>query len=86
MEYLVRSMAAWPYIKFEHPQESDAARCAVFQSRCVECEKTIPPEGPSVTFRTPSANPGEAVTYLTTVHLHCAARVQRRILKSMKES
>ena len=88
MDYLVRSEAGTNgYIQFEHPQESDAARCAVFQMVCTECEQVIPPEGPSVTFRTPSANPGEFVTYLVTVHLgRCSTRVQRRILKSTKET
>lgn len=83
MEYLVRSLAAaWPsqYIRFEYPEHPQAAACAMFQAFCVECFKEIPAEGPSVTFRAPSLNPGEAVTYLTTVHLgKCATAVQRRI-------
>lgn len=83
MEYLVRSLAGTHgYIQFEHGQESDMARCAVFQAICPECEKPIPAEGPSVTFRTPTANPGEAVTYLTTVHLGCALVLAGRIESS----
>lgn len=86
MEYLVRSVAGTHgYIQFEHPQESDAARCAVFQAVCPECEQPIPTEGPSVTFRSPSANPGESVTYLVTVHLNCAPVVEKRIRVSMGE-
>jgi len=87
VEYLVRTVASvGGYISFEHPEHGQAAQCAMFQMFCTECQREIPAEGPSVTFRTPSANPGEAVTYLTTVHLSCATKVQRRITKSMKES
>ena len=86
MEYLVRSTAiSGGYITFEHPEESDAARCAVFQHVCVECHKPI--DGPSVTFKTPSATMLHAAVYLVTVHLgRCSTRVQRRILASMKGS
>lgn len=86
MEYLVRSVAGTNgYIQFEHPQESDAARCAIFQAICPECTEHIPAEGPSVTFRSPSANKGEAVTYLVTVHLNCAEAVAKRIRVSIGE-
>ena len=88
MEYLVRSLAVLNgYVSFETGEHGQAAQCAVFQMFCAECSKEIPAEGPSVTFRSPSANPGESTTYLTTVHLgRCASLVQARILNSMKES
>ena len=87
MKYLVRSLAALFFIEFEHPQESEAARCAVFQAQCVECNEFIPAEGPSVTFRSPSANPREAVTYFVTVHLgKCSTAVQKRIRTSLREA
>lgn len=88
MEYLVRSVAALHgYISWNLGEHGQAAQCAVFQAFCVECHKEIPAEGPSVTFRYPSANPHDHVTYLTTVHLgKCATKIQRRITESMKES
>lgn len=88
MDYLVRSHAAlWGYVPFTTGEHGQAAQCAVFQAFCAECHKEIPAEGPSVTFRTPSANPGEATTYLTTVHLgQCATASQGRIAASLKET
>lgn len=91
MEYLIRSLAALTgYVTFETGEHGQAAQCAVFQAFCTECCKEIPARGPSVTFRTPSIEPaldGTPRTYLTTVHLgRCSTAVQRRIIKSMKES